>query len=392
MSVMISPFDARATRTSEKFTAFPPEVLPMFVAEMDCTLAEPVRDAMVRAVQASDTGYLGRTRELPDAYADFAERRWGWHVEPDLVRTTTDVSVAIVETLRQVTTPGDQVVIMPPVYPPFWDLVIEAACTPTEVPLVRPADPADPFETSALWSIDLDGVRAAFETGARTVLLCNPHNPLGLVHTAESLAALARLAAEFDAVVVSDEIHAPLVHADAVFTPFLAACPEAAAVGVAVTSASKAWNIAGTKCALMIGGSERAGGWFDAMSHEVVARTSILGYVASVAAFREGEPWLETLLGELQGNRRLLAELLPEALPGVGYRQPQASYLAWLDLRALPWGDDPAGPILDAAGVALGHGPDFGTQGAGHVRFNFGCSEETLREALDRLAGALGTR
>jgi cystathionine beta-lyase len=388
MSVMVSVFDALRTRTSEKYTAFPPDVLPMFVAEMDSALAEPVRDALVRAVTDGDTGYVGHGRALPEAFSTFASDRWGWRVDPDLVRTTTDVSVAAVETLRRVIEPGGQVVIMPPVYAPFWEYVSEAGGTVTEVPLVAPAGPADPFDTTAGWRIDLDGVAQAFADGARTVLLCNPHNPLGLVHDRETLAALARLAAEWDAVVVSDEIHAPLVHADATFTPFLDSCPEAAAIGVALTSASKAWNLAGTKCALMIGASERARAWFDGLPGEVVERTGILGYTASVAAFSEGGPWLASLLAELAANRRILAEELGAALPGVGYRQPQASYLAWLDLRALPWGDDPALRLVDEAKVALSNGRDYGRQGVGHARLNFGCSEDTLREGLARLASA----
>ncbi len=242
------------------------------------------------AVTNGDTGYVGHRRALPEAFTDFAADRWGWHVDPDLVRTTTDVSVAAVEVLRRVIEPGDQVVIMPPVYAPFWEYVAEAGGSATEVPLLAPEGPADPYDTTAGWRIDLDGLRAAFAEGARTVLLCNPHNPLGLVHPREDLVALARLAEEWGAVVVSDEIHAPLVHADAVFTPFLDSCPEAAAVGVALMSASKAWNLAGTKCALMIGASERARGWFDGLPGEVVERTGILGYTASVAAFREGAP------------------------------------------------------------------------------------------------------
>jgi len=390
MSVMVSVFDALRTRTSEKYTAFPPDVLPMFVAEMDSALAEPVREALVRAVTDGDTGYVGHGRALPEAFTTFASDRWGWHVDPDLVRTTTDVSVAAVETLRRVIEPGGQVVIMPPVYAPFWEYVSEAGGTATEVPLIAPAGLADPFDTTAGWGIDLDGVAQAFADGARTVLLCNPHNPLGLVHDRETLAALARLAAEWDAVVVSDEIHAPLVHVDATFTPFLDSCPEAAAIGVALTSASKAWNLAGTKCALMVGASERARGWFDGLPGEVVERTGILGYTASVAAFSEGGPWLASLLAELAANRRILAEELGDALPGVGYRQPQASYLAWLDLRALPWGDDPAVRLVDEAKVALSNGRDYGRQGVGHARLNFGCSEDTLREGLARLAAAAG--
>ncbi len=392
MSVMVSLFDARRSRTSEKYTAFPPDVLPMFVAEMDSMLAEPVREALLRAVTDGDTGYVGHGRALPEAFVDFAEDRWAWQVDPDLVRTTTDVSVAAVEMLRRVIEPGDQVVVMPPVYPPFWDYVTEAGGTVTEVPLLAPADPADPYDTTAGWRMDLDGIARAFADGARTVLLCNPHNPLGLVHDRASLAALAELAAEWDAVVVSDEIHAPLVHADGVFTPFLESCPEAASLGVALTSASKAWNLAGTKCALIVGASERARGWFDALPTEVVERTGILGYTASIAAFSEGGPWLASLLTELAANRRTLAERIGEVLPGAGYRQPQASYLAWLDLRALPWGDDPAALLVDEAKVALASGPAFGRQGAGFARLNFGCSAETLDEGLDRLHAAYRQR
>lgn len=388
MSVMVSVPDAQRTRTSEKYTAYPPEVLPMFVAEMDSVPAEPVREALERAVRNGDTGYVGHTRVLPEVFADFADRRWGWDVDPDLVRTTTDVSVAAVEVLRRIIDPGDQVVLMPPVYPPFWEYVREAGGAATEVPLLAPDGEPDPFDTTAGWRMDLDGVERAFADGARTVLLCNPHNPLGLVHAREDLVALARLAAEWDAVVVSDEIHAPLVHADAVFTPFLTCGPEAVEHGVALTSASKAWNLAGTKCALMVGASERARGWFDGLPVEVVERTGILGYTASVAAFRDGEPWLASLLAELAGNRRILAEELGTALPGAGYRQPQASYLAWLDLRALPWGDDPALQLVGTAKVALTNGRDFGRPGIGHARLNFGCSEETLREGLVRLASA----
>ncbi|MFJ3385584.1 MULTISPECIES: MalY/PatB family protein [unclassified Curtobacterium] len=392
MSVMVSLFDAHRSRTSEKYTAYPPEVLPMFVAEMDSMLAEPVREALVAAVTAGDTGYVGHGRALPESFADFAADRWGWQVDPDLVRTTTDVSVAAVETLRRVIEPGDQVVVMPPVYPPFWEYVTEAGGSVTEVPLVPPTGAADPFDTTAGWQMDLEGIARALADGARTVLLCNPHNPLGLVHDRAALAALARLAAEWDAVVIADEIHAPLVHSDAVFTPFLDSCAEAAGVGVALTSASKAWNLAGTKCALMVGASDRARTWFDGMPREVVERTGILGYTASVAAFSEGGPWLATLLAELAANRRILAEELGDALPGAVFRQPQASYLAWVDMRALPWGDDPAALLVDEALVALGSGPDFGRQGRGFARLNFGCSAETLREGLSRLHGAYAAR
>ena len=165
MSVMVSVLDAQRTRTSEKYTAYPPEVLPMFVAEMDSVPAEPVREALERAIRNGDTGYVGHTRVLPGVFADFAGRRWGWDVDPDLVRTTTDVSVAAVEVLRRIIDPGDQVVIMPPVYPPFWEYVREAGGSATEVPLLAPSGEPDPFDTTAGWRMDLAGIERAFAQG-----------------------------------------------------------------------------------------------------------------------------------------------------------------------------------------------------------------------------------
>ncbi len=164
---------------------------------------------------------------LPEVFADFAGRRWGREVDPDLVRTTTDVSVAAVEVLRRVIAPGDQVVVMPPVYPPFWDYVREAGGTVTEVPLLPPAGDPDPYDTTAGWRMDLDGIARGARGGCPDGPALQPAQPPRPRARPESLVALARLAAEWDAVVVSDEIHAPLTHADAVFTPFLTCGPEA---------------------------------------------------------------------------------------------------------------------------------------------------------------------
>ncbi|HSO01177.1 MAG TPA: aminotransferase class I/II-fold pyridoxal phosphate-dependent enzyme, partial [Gaiellaceae bacterium] len=333
----------------------------------------------IARVQASDTGYVGTPAPLGAAFSGFAERAWGWQVDPARVRATTDVSVAIVETLRRVIGPGDGVIITPPVYPPFFDLVPEAGGTVVEVPLI---------DDGAAHRLDLDGIEAAFQAGARTLLLCNPHNPLGLVHSRASLESLAELADRFGATVVSDEIHAPLVHSGIPFHPFLSVSDAARERGVCVTSASKGWNLAGTKCAIMVAASERGVALLDSMPYEVGFRTSLLGLHASVAAFERGGPWLDAAIGAIESSADLMERLLADHLPGVLFRRPSASYLGWLDFRPLGWGDDPSIRALESGRVALNAGPTFGRQGAGFARINLACSPEVLTEAVHRLAAA----
>jgi len=374
-AVHADSLSALRTRTSEKWTAYPADVLPLFVAEMDYPLAEPVAAAMIDRIRASDTGYVAGPGALPAAFARFAERTWGWVVDEAGVHTTTDVSVAIVETLRLAIRPGDRVIITPPVYPPFFELIPEAGGVVTEVPLA----------TDNGYALDLAGIEAAFAAGATAMLLCNPHNPLGLVHSRSDLEALADLAARYGATVVSDEIHGPLVYEPASFTPFLTVSDAAREFGITVTSASKAFNLAGVKCAIMVAASPRSAALLDRLPEEVGVRTSLLGLHASVAGFERGGEWLSGVMERLDANRGLLGTLLEQHLPGVRYSPPDASYLAWLDFREVGWGDDPGIRAL-ACGVALNSGPTFGEQGRGFARLNFACSPEVLTEAIERLA------
>ncbi len=220
------------------------------------------------------------------------------------------------------------------------------------------------------------------------MLLCNPHNPTGTVHERETLAALAASAQRHGAVVVSDEIHAPLVHTGASFTPFLAASRTAAAVGYTVTSASKAFNLAGLKCALMVTASAETAATLGRLPLEVEWRTGLWGALAGVAAFsRESDEWLDALLARLDLNRHLVDGLLREHVPAARYRVPEAGYLAWIDLTHSGWGDDPARKILRDARIALSSGPTFGVQGRGFARLNFGCGPDVLAEAVEKIGG-----
>lgn len=378
LRVTALPLDELRDRTSEKWREYPADVLPLFVAETDFPLAPAISAALRRAVETGDTGYVASRTPLADAYAAFARRRFGWQVDPGRIRSTADVSMGIVEILRRVTRPGERVVVTPPVYPPFYDLVEEAGAEIERVPL---------RDTGAGWELDLDGIRTAFATGASAILLCNPHNPTGTVHDRLALAALAELADEFGASVVSDEIHAPLAQPGTGFTPFLSVNDAAQRVGYAVVSASKAFNLAGLKCALMVTADDATTAVVRALPVEVEWRTGQFGLLAAVAAFsEESDAWLDGLLHTLDENRVLLARLLAQHLPGARYRLPDAGYLAWIDLTDLGWGDNPARRILREAKVALHYGPAFGDEGKGHVRLNFGTSPEIITEAIERIA------
>ena len=307
-AVHADPLHVLRTRTSEKWTAFAPDVLPLFVAEMDYPLTPPIAQAKIDRITASDVGYPGPRGPVGSAFAGFARRAWGWSVDPSRVLTTTDVSVGLVESLRLAIRPGDGVVVTPPVYPPFFDLVPEAGGTVVEVPLL---------DDGTTWMLDLAGMEAAFAGGARAVLLCNPHNPLGLVHSRQSLAALAELAASYDVIVLSDEIHGPLVHPGATFTPYLSVSDAARDHGITVTSASKAWNIAGAKCALMVTAGERMSQLLTGLYEEVAFRTSQLGLHANAAAFEHGDEWLAADVDAVVESSALLESLLAVHLPGV---------------------------------------------------------------------------
>jgi len=372
------PLDRLRQRTSTKWRTYPEDVLPLFVAETDFPLADAISARLHEAVDLGDTGYTPADPGICAAFAAFARRRFGWEVDPARVRSTCDVMMGVVEILRAVIAPGDRVVIAPPVHPPFFDCVAEAGGVVEAVPL---------RDTGTAWELDLEGIERALAAGARAVLLCNPHNPTGTAHSRGALSRLAEIAKAHGAAVVSDEIHAPLVQPGVAYTPFLDASATAAEIGFAVTSASKAYNLAGLKCAVMVTAGERTAAVVRGLPPEVEWRTGLFGAIAAVAAWgEESDGWLDALLAALDVNRHLLAELLAEHLPEARYRIPEAGYLAWVDLRALGWGEDPAVRILKDARVALNRGPTFGAEGVGHVRVNLGCSPEVLREAVLRIA------
>lgn len=376
-NLSIPPLAELRKRRSAKWRTFPDDVLPLPVAEMDFPLAEPVARVLHEAVDRSDTGYAAPTRELADAVVNYARRSWDWRIDDDEVRTVADVGIGMVEVLRRVVSAGDRVVISPPVYEPFAWWIREVGAHVVEAPLT---------DGPQGWQLDLEALERAFADHATAYLLCNPHNPVGLVHRREELVALAELAGRYGVHVLSDEIHAPLVLPGAEFVPFLSVSDEARRWGFSFLSASKGWNLAGLKAAVVVTADPAPRRYVDRLSPHSLYRTGHLGVLATVAAFNDGGPWLADALEVLDHNRELLADLLEKLLPEVHYRQPQAGFLAWLDFRALGWGDDPTARLLAAARVALNAGHRYGPSGHGFARLNFGCAPQTLTEALTRIA------
>jgi cystathionine beta-lyase len=366
-------------RRSAKWTHYAPDVLPAWVAEMDFPLAQPVAEALRTAIDRSDTGYASPAASgLGEAFAAFAERRMGWIVDPEQVIPCNDVVAGLRDLLRVIVEPGSGVVLTPPVYHPFFSLVPEAGCELVEVPLIGGRE------------LDIAGIERALASGARAVVLCNPHNPTGIVYGRRELAELADLAAEHEAWVLSDEIHAPLSLPGAEHVPFMTVSEAAASRGICLVSASKTFNLAGLGCAQIVTAAEPARQAADRLSFGA-RHCGHLGAMATVAAYREGDDWLDAVLGVLDGNRGLLAELLAAHLPGVGYVEPRAGYLTWLDLSSLGLGPDPAGPLLEHGRVALSPGPQFGRGGDGFARLNVGTSPALVEEAVRRIAaGAEG--
>ncbi|MFE9648034.1 MalY/PatB family protein [Streptomyces sp. NPDC006365] len=371
--------DELRRRTSMKWRAYPEDVLPLWVAEMDVALAEPVARALTDAIALGDTGYPAGTA-YAEALAEFAGKRWGWDdFAVERTAIVPDVMLGIVEMLKLVTGPGDPVVVNCPVYPPFYPFIRNMDRTVVEAPLGGDG------------RLDFAELESAFdrvtEGGRRRAgyLLCNPHNPTGTLHTTAELTTVARLSHTYGIRVVADEIHAPIVSPGARFVPYLTV--PGGENAFSLMSASKAWNLAGLKAALAIAGPDAARELAE-LPEEVSHGPSHLGILAHTAALRDAGPWLDALLLGLDENRRLLSGLLAELLPAVRYTPSESTYLAWLDCRALPLGDDPASAFLERGRVALNSGIPFGTGGSGHVRLNLATSEELLTEAVRRMARA----
>lgn len=375
------PEEVLRRRRSQKWVTHPEDVLPLFVAETDVLLAPAIRDRLAAAVADGDTGYFAEIERFAGVCAEYYSR-FGYEVPAETVVPVNDVGVGVRETLARTLSAGAGVVYTPPVYMPFGPWIRRAGMSPVAVPLLD-------YDGEAP-RLDLVGIEKALADGARGVLLSHPHNPTGVLHSSEELAALAELAARYAAVVVSDEIWAPLTMPGVEFRSFLGVSDTAHEVGLAISSASKAFNLAGLKCAFVVNGNPER---FEVRRSALSGAVGHFGALAAEAALAGSLDWLDDLRASLAANLDLMERLLAEHLPRAGWRRPDAGFVAWIDLRAYPGlGDDPAKAFLDEGRVALSNGPAFGTGGKGFARVNFACSEELLTEAFTRMGRVAAQR
>ncbi len=393
MVIKNSPFEAIVlhelqARQSEKWSTYGHDILPAHIAEMDFALAPAVAAALQAAIERNDCGYA-RPVELGLAFARFGRDHFRWEFQPGAAFAVPDVMAGVAQSIYVLSTPEDSVVVNTPVYYPFFETIRMTGRNMVDVPLAYNRHTNE-------WALDFKGLEAAFARGARFYLLCNPHNPVGRAWPASNLTKIAALADAYHVTIISDEIHAPLVMPGIYHTTFGAADPSFTNY-VTVFSASKAWNIAGLKCAVLYAGSEalsaKVDQRFKEIPSEVRDRVGHLGAIATIAAFNDGALWLGELCEQLDRNRKLLAQLVREHLPDVRYTPPEATFLAWLDCSRLASSDfgelSPATYFLERGQVALQDGAAFGPAGANFVRLNIGTSSSILREIVQRMGRAV---
>lgn len=376
----LTPADL-VSRGSMKWSRFP-DVLPAWVAEMDFPVAPVIVDALRQSVDGEVFGYLPDklATDLKHATTEFLDSEYGWSVEADRVYPTGDVLAAYEATLRLLIPPGSPVVIPTPAYMPFLSLARLMGHPVVEVPFAN-LDSSRP-------TLDYKAIGDALGAGAAMVVLCNPHNPLGLVHTSEELQRLADVVEDNAAVVFADEIHAPLVYQPHRHIPYATVSASAAAHSITATSASKAWNLPGLKCAQLIVTSDDQLEHLSPYAFPISHGAANPGVTATIAAYRHGGEWLADVRDYLAANLDAMDTFVSEHLPGAGFRIPEGTYITWLDARHIDTqgSESVADFFRDHAGVALTDGGACGEVGRGHVRLVAATPRAILTGMLERLA------
>ena len=375
--------DRRGT-DSNKWHKYSPDVLPLWVADMDFASPPPVVDALRARVEHGVFGYLREgAPELVDVFTERCRKRYGWDVPPEAIVLMNGVNPANNVAARTVCAPGDGIVIQAPTYPPLQRVPGNAGLDVQFPAVVR---------GTSRYEIDFDAFERAITPKTKAFLLCNPHNPVGRVYTRPELSRFAEICLRRNLMIIADEIHCDLVYTGHEHIPMASLGPDVAARTITFMAPSKTFNQAGLKASVGIVTDLALRERFQAARKDMVQPTAnVLGYTAMVAAYGDGGPWLEALLRYLEANRDYLADHVARELPGITMLKPEGTYLAWLDCRAAGL-TDPFTFFLERAKVAFNDGKNFGTAGHGFVRLNFGTPRALLTEGLERMRKALAAR
>jgi cysteine-S-conjugate beta-lyase len=373
--------DRRSTE-SNKWHKFPPDVLPLWVADMDFPSPEPVIRALRERVEHGFFGYGAEQPEFHEVTCDRLLKRYGWKVPPEALVLLPGVIAGFNMAARAVASPGEGILMLLPVYPPILRLPDNIKMSRDGVDLVRGAD--------GRYTIDVDTFERAITPLTRMFLLCNPHNPVGRVFTREELARMAEICLRRGLVICADEIHGELTYPGHQHVPIASLDPEIEARTITLIAPSKTFNLAGLRCAVAVIPNQALREKFVASRLDMVQTPNILGYTAMLAAYRDGQPWLDELLRYLERNRDFLVKHVRANFPGIEVGVPEATYLAWLDCRKahIP-NNDAFTFFLETGKVSFNDGATFGRGGQGFVRLNFGCPRSLLTEGLERMGTAL---
>jgi len=365
---------------SVKWKKYGNEVLPLWVADMDFISAEPIQRALRQRVDHGFFGYTQPSQELCLVIQERMKRIYQWKIQEAELFFLPGLVAGLNLSFYAFAGPEDEILIQPPVYPHFIKDPVIHGRRVVDPPLVQNGD---------TYEIDFDAFERMITERTKVFILCNPHNPVARVYTPKELERMAEICLRHHLIICSDEIHCDLLYPGYRHIPISTLSPEVADQTVTLMAPSKTYNLAGLSCGFaIIQNPELQKIWKNA-SLGFVPSMNIMGQVAALAAYKEGEEWLDQVLGYLKDNRDFLSRTIRDQLPGVGMTRMEATYLAWLDCRDSGISGKPFDFFLKEAKVALNDGVEFGRGGEGFVRLNFACPRKTLTEALDRMAAAL---
>lgn len=370
----------RRNSDSIKWSLYAADVLPLWVADMDFKSPPCVIERLTRRIEHGVFGYGIPSEKLVNLIIDRLWEKYRWRITPEMIVFIPGVVTGLNLFCQAFRKLSDSVVVQTPVYPPIFQAPGNAGLSVVYSHLIR--------RQIGYYEIDFDDLEAKFASGIRTMIFCNPHNPVGRVFTRQELDRLAQLCIQYDVTVCSDEIHGDLIFDGHSHIPLASLNPEIAQQVITYLAPSKTFNIAGLECAYAVIPNAELRNQLTLTRKGIVPYVNILGYTAAEAAYEGGEPWLTELLGYLQDNRDYLQHFIQTHLPEIRVYPAEGTYLAWLDCRELKV-DNPQHFFLEHAKVGLNNGIDFCEGGEGYVRLNFGCPLETLKEALERIQSSL---
>ena len=381
---MVYDFDRyidRHSSDSTKWCRYGEDVLPLWVSDMDFASPEPVIRALHERAEHGLFGYCTEPPELRPVILERLQRLYGWEVSPDAITYTPGVAAGFNLACRAVTSPGDGMLVQTPVYYPILWIPDRHDLALNDMELTRQPD--------GQYEIDFNAFEEAITDRTRVFVLCNPHNPVGRVFRRDELEQMAEICLRRDVLICSDEIHCDLLSSGSRHVPIASLAPEIAERTITLMAPSKTFNLPGLRCSVAIIENPELQEKFEAARAGLVPGPNVMGYTAALAAYRDGQPWLDQLLPYLEANCDFLLQYVHAHLPGINMGKPEATYLAWFDCRQAAIPGNPHEFFLEKARVALNDGSPFGRGGDGFVRLNFGCPRSTLEEALGRMKNAL---